>query len=100
MEFALATGEPSSSVKGAHKSHTPAAKLSHSAGASLHATHSKCDASASMRPTTTACPVAVGCSAYPAIHGDTASHRLSVKVAQACHLVAMPDWTIAALRPF
>src|SRR5215213_2807397 len=88
MEFAVATcTELKPRTNGAITSHMPAARLIHSGASSSNAA-SKWQPRASARPRNTALPVALSCSVYPTIQGESASHRPSVKLAQSCHRVA------------
>src|SRR3954468_1772237 len=83
--FAAASGtESKPSTKGARTSHAPAKALTHSTETQSKLS-SKCEPSASSRPTHAALAVAASLCAYPSSQGDTASQRPSVKLPQSCH---------------
>src|SRR6266850_5813137 len=89
-QFAVGTALASKPrTKGALMSHRPARKWSHSP-ASAQKPVSKCAQSASAVPTKAAFAVAVWLSAYPASHGETASHSPRAKLPQSCHFVVVP----------
>src|SRR5688572_23033506 len=86
IELAVATGallKPT--TNGAMTSQRPTARLIHS-GAEASNAASNWHPSASARPRNTALPVALSCSVYPTIQGESASHKPRLKLAQSCHL--------------